>query len=178
MVAAWYASIYKAFLIASVIAFFIGFCSTGKTCLNAYLAGYSLLAAGILVLFVRLMNVTQHPPLSMFLTTLFPFVLMLGILAILLYTIILNRDKIIHQQVSKDYYTFSNVTIILFLLQVYLVYSSISSVTFQQQQGRLSKTTSSLLYFLGTLSLLSTYILYNILTYFTTDGFIVSAARG
>jgi len=171
MVAAWYASIYKAFLIASVVAFIIGFCSTGKTCLNAYLAGYSLLAVGILVLVVRLMNVTQHPPLSMFLTTLCPFVLMLGILAILLYTIIINRDKIIHQQVSKDYYTFSNVTILLFLLQVYLVYSSISSVTFQQQ-GRLSKTTSSILYFLGTLSLLSTYILYNILTYFTTDGFI------
>ena len=167
MVAAWYASIYKAFLIASVIAFFIGFCSTGKTCLNSYLAGYSLLAVGILVLFVRL---TQTIPSSMsvFLTTLFPFLLMLGILAILMYTILVNKDKIIHQQVSKDYYTFSNVTIILFLLQVYLVYSSISANT----QGYLSKSTSSLLYFLGTLSLISTYILYNILTYFTTDGFV------
>jgi hypothetical protein len=168
MVAAWYASIYKAFLIASVIAFFIGFCSTGKTCLNSYLAGYSLLAVGILVLFVRL---TQTPPSSMsvFLTTLFPFLLMLGILAILMYTILVNKDKIIHQQVSKDYYTFSNVTIILFLLQVYLVYSSISNAN---EPGRLSKTTSSFLYFLGTLSLMSTYILYNILMYFTTDGFV------
>jgi len=102
----------------------------------------------------------------MFLTGFFPFILMLCILAILMYVIIVNKSKIIHEQVSKDYYTFSNVTVILFLLQVYLVYSSIST-----GEHQISKTTSGFLYFLGMLSLISTYILYNILTYFVTDGF-------
>lgn len=166
MVAAWYASIYKAFFIASIVAFIIGFCSTGNTCLNSYLAGYSLLAMGILTLITRMLNVMHVSSLSMFLTGFFPFILMLCILAILMYVIIVNKSKIIHEQVSKDYYTFSNVTVILFLLQVYLVYSSIST-----GEHQISKTTSGFLYFLGMLSLISTYILYNILTYFVTDGF-------
>lgn len=167
MVATWYSSIYKAFFIASIVAFIIGFSTTGKTCLNSYLAGYSLLAMGILTLTTRMLQVMHVSSLSTFLTSFFPFVLMLGILGLLMYVIIVNKSKIIQGQVSKDYYTFSNVTIILFMLQVYLVYSSISSTG----EHPISKTTSGFLYFLGTLSLISTYILYNILTYFVTDGF-------
>ena len=77
---------------------------------------------------------------------------------------------IIDGHVSKNYYTFSNMAIVLLLLQLYIVYINISTERFEAT-GKMSKLTSSLVYLLGVLTSMCSLILYTILKYYTTDGF-------
>jgi uncharacterized membrane protein len=77
---------------------------------------------------------------------------------------------IIDEHVSKSYYTFSNIAIVLLLLQLYIVYTNISTERFEST-GKISKLTSSLVYLLGVLTSMCSLILYTILKYYTTDGF-------
>ena len=60
----WYSSIYKAFIMASVIAFLISFFSSGEVSLGASLAGYSVLILGIMmiliILFQNILKVNQN----------------------------------------------------------------------------------------------------------------------
>jgi hypothetical protein len=50
----WYSSIYKAFIVASVISFLISFFSSGTVSLNASIAGYSTLILGIMMILIIL----------------------------------------------------------------------------------------------------------------------------
>ena len=59
--------------------------------------------------------------------------------------------------------------VILFLLQIYLLYGNMDTEQFKQTH-KLSSVTSSLIYLLGVISCMSALILYTILKYFTTDG--------
>ena len=61
------------------------------------------------------------------------------------------------------------VSILLFLLQIYLFYSNMDTEKFKIT-GKLSSITSSLIYLLGVISSMCALILYTILKYFTTDG--------
>lgn len=83
---------------------------------------------------------------------------------------IFYKNKIINEQVSNSYYSFSNVTIILILLQLYIIYSNISTDKFISS-GKLSKVTSSIIYLINVLTIISSIILFTILKYYTTDGF-------
>ena len=174
----WYTSIYKALILASVISFLISFFSTGETSLGASLAGYSVLILGImmilLILFQNILKITQSQSTFQILYSIFintgPFLLILGVIAFILYLIIFYKDIIIANHVSKSYYTFSNIAIILLLLQLYIVYTNISSDKFETT-GKLSKVTSSLIYLLGVLTSMCSLILFTILKYYTTDGF-------
>jgi hypothetical protein len=174
----WYSSIYKALIIASVISFLISFFSSGKVSIGALLSGYSVLVLGImmilLILFNNILRVTQGESTaniiySIVMTT-GPFLLMLGVIGFILYLIIFYNNYIVEGNVSPNYYTFSNIAIILFLIQIYMVYTNISSERFEKT-GKLSKVTSSLLYLLGVLSTICSLILFTILKYFRTDGF-------
>lgn len=78
---------------------------------------------------------------------------------------------IMANHVSQSYYTFSNIAIVLLLLQLYIVYTNISSDKFETS-GKLSKVTSSLIYLLAVLTSMCSLILFIILKYYTTDGFI------
>jgi hypothetical protein len=71
---------------------------------------------------------------------------------------------------TGQYSNFSNINIILILIQLYIVYTNISSDSFEKT-GKMSKVTSSVVYLLGVLSTITSIILYTILRYFTTDGF-------
>ena len=174
----WYQSIYKGLIISAIISFIIGFFSEGKVSLGSYITGYSVLILGImmilLILFNSIMKITEGQSILQILYTIFltagPFLLMLGIIAFVLYLMISYKSIILDNHVSNGYNSFSNINIILILIQLYIVYTNITSENFEKT-GKMSKVTSSIVYLLGILSAISSIILYTILKYFTTDGF-------
>jgi len=174
----WYSGIYKACILASLIAFIIGFFSESKTSLGAYLSGYSVLTIGIIMILIILFNnvfrvysngSTLQILYSILMTT-GPFLLMLTVIGFILYLLVNYRDKIIEGNISPSYNSFSNIIVMLLLIQLYLVYTNISTDNFEST-GKISKVTSSFIYLLGVLTFICSIILSTILKYFSTDGF-------
>jgi len=176
----WYSSIYKAFLMSSIIAFIISFFSQGEVSIGASIAGYSVLILGILmiliILFQNILKYYGNQGLLQFIFTILatagPFLLILGVIGFILYLIIFYKNLIVDNHVSLGYYTFSNIAKILLLIQLYIVYKNISSNQFENN-GKLSLLTSSLIYLLGVLTAICSLILFTILKYYTTDGFTI-----
>jgi hypothetical protein len=176
----WYSSIYKGFILAGVISFIIGFFTQGDVSLGSYIAGYSVIILGIMVLLLILFNSIlkfsqSEKTFQIIYKILFstgPFLLMLGVIGFILYLMITYKDNIINNRVSNSYHSFSNITIILLLIQLYIVYTNISEPSFQER-GTMTKVTSSIVYLLGVLTSITSIILFTILKYFTTDGFTV-----
>jgi len=56
------------------------------------------------------------------------------------------------------------------LLQIYIVFTNINTDKFETT-GKISKVTSSLIYLLGVLTVMSSLIIFTVLKYFRTDGF-------
>lgn len=174
----WYSSVYKGFIIASIIAFIIGFFSSGAVSLDSYIAGYSVLILGIMMLMILLTTQSLSIlPGGSTLEIMYrtcsatgPFLLMLGVVGFILYLMIMYKTHIIEQKVAQSYYTFSNISIIILLLQIYIVYTNITTPNFEKT-GKMSKVTSGIIYLLGVLGMISSIILFTILKYFTTDGF-------
>jgi hypothetical protein len=181
----WYQSIYKAFIISAIISFVIGFFSEGKVSLGSYITGYSVLILAImmilLILFNSTMKITEGNPndfsyfnkiynIVLFSSAFGPFLLMLVVIAFILSLMITYKSIILQGHVANGYHSFSNINVILILIQLYIVYTNITSDSFEKT-GKMSKVTSSIIYLLGVLSAISSIILYTILRYFTTDGF-------
>ena len=174
----WYNSIYKGFIIAGLVAFVVGFFTQGQTSLGAYISGYSVLTLGImmilLILFNNILNTSQNSSTLHLLYTILlstgPFLLMLGVISFILYLMITYKKNIINDRVSKGYYSFSNISIILLFIQLYIVYTNITTDKFETT-GKLSKVTSSIIYLLSVLTAICSIILFTILKYYTTDGF-------
>ena len=175
----WYSSIYKAFILAVIISFIISVFTSGVTSYNSSIAGFSILILAIMmiltmmitkVLKVQSPNSSTLQLIMSMLLPLGPFLLMLLIIAFILYLIVNYKNAILENRISPNYHTFSNITIILLLAQLFIVYKNIFTKEFENS-GNLSKTTSALLYLVGILSSSSTIIIYIILKYFRTDGF-------
>jgi hypothetical protein len=174
----WYSSIYKACIFASLVSFIIGFFTESKASLGAYIAGYSVLTLGImmilLILFNNVLRVSSNGSafqiIYSILMTSGPFLLILAVISFVLYLLINYRDKIIDGHVAPSYNSFSNIIVLLLLLQVYLVYTNISTDNFESS-GKISKVTSSFIYLLGVLTAICSIILSTILKYYSTDGF-------
>jgi hypothetical protein len=175
----WYTNVYKAFILGTIISFIISVSTSGVTSYNSSIAGYSILILAIMMILTMLITKvlkTTTPNLSTMqiilpmLSQLGPFLLMLAIIAFILYLIVNYKSPILENHISQNYHTFSNITIILILVQLFIVYKNIFTKEFESS-GKLSKTTSASLYLVGLLSLTSTSIIYIILKYFRTDGF-------
>ena len=166
----WYSSIYKGFVIAGMIAFTIGFFTQGETSLGAYMSGYSVLILGIMMILMILFNniLTSSQGNSTFqllytiLLTTGPFILMLGVISFILYLLITYKDNITNNRVTSDYYSFSNINVLLMLLQLYIVYTNITNDKFTTT-GKISKVASSIIYLLGVLGIINAIILFTIL---------------
>jgi hypothetical protein len=174
----WYSTVYKALIMTSVIAFIISVFSSGDVSLGSLLTGYSVLILGVMMILLILLNrilpviqgLSSFQIIYTILVTTGPFLLMLGVIGFIMYLIINYKNIIIGEHVSKSYHTFSNIAVILFLIQIYIVYTNISTDKFEST-GRLSTVTSSLIYLFGVLTTMTSLILFTILKYFTTDGF-------
>lgn len=174
----WYSTIYKACIIAAVIAFIIGFSTQSETSLGAYISGYSVLILGILmilvILFSNILRVTQNDTTTQIifsiLMTTGPFILILGIIGFILYLLINYKNNIIAGHVAPGYNSFSTIISLLIFIQLYLVYTNIDTDKFQAT-GKMSRVISSIIYLLGVVTAICSIILYTILKYYSTDGF-------
>lgn len=176
----WYSNIYKGFFFTSAIAFIIGFFSSNYVSLNAYIAGYSILVLGVMMLLIILFNKimknakdnseTSFTVITNILFTTGPFLLMIIIIGILLKLMITHTGRIIGNEVSDSYYSFSNISVFLILVQLYIVYSNVSREDFTKKSS-FTKVTSLIIFLIGILSAINTVNIYMILTYFVTDGF-------
>jgi hypothetical protein len=174
----WYSGVYKACVLAALVAFIIGFFSQSKTSLGAYIAGYSVLTLGIMMILIILFNNVLRfssngssvQILYSILMTSGPFLLILGVIGFVLYLLINYADKITAGNIDPSYNSFSNTIIMLLLLQIYLVYTNINTDSFEST-GKMSKVTSSFIYLLGILTAICSIILSTILKYYSTDGF-------
>ncbi len=173
----WYTGIYKSLFIASIICFVIYNLSTGNTSLGALLSGLVALSfALIMILYIILyngFNVIKNSSYFQSLITIMnisgPFILMLGVIILILYLIIENKDRILKGRVSSSYYTFSNIAILILLLQMYFVYNNINSSKFDNTK-QISSVTSIILYLFSTIIGISSITLFFILKYYSADG--------
>jgi hypothetical protein len=174
----WYSTIYKAFIIASVVTFIIGFFSPTNIYLGAYIAGYSVLTLGIMMILIVLFNNilkssannSSFSSIPAILMISGPFLLILAVISFILYLLINYKNIINSGHVSPSFNSFSNIIVLLLLFQNYLIYTSVGSDSFETS-GKLSKVTTSLLYLIGILTAICSIILYTILKYYSTDGF-------
>jgi hypothetical protein len=177
----WYPIFYKACIYASIVAFILGFFTNSSLSLGAYLAGYSVLTLGILmilvILFSHVLKATSNNStmqiLSSILITTGPFILMIGVISFVLYLLIKYKNNIIDGHIAPGYNSFSNIIVILLMIQLYLVINNLNNDKFETT-GKMSKVTSSIIYLLGVLTAISSIILYTILKYYSTDGFMVN----
>jgi hypothetical protein len=175
----WYLTVYKSFIYAGVISFILGFFTDSNTSLGAHIASYSVLILAILMILILLFNnILRFDGNSSIFQVIYsiimmagPFILILGITTFILYLLVKYQSNIIDGRSAPGYNSYSNIIVILLLIQLYLVYNNINSEGFQAT-GNLSKVTSSILYLLGVITAICSIILYRILKYYSTDGFI------
>jgi hypothetical protein len=174
----WFKSTYNSLIIVAVILFLIAFGSTGSVNIGSLIFGYILLILSILMILVLVVNqtLTNNPTnISGFqnmldaLRTAGPLFVMLGVIGFVLYLLLYYKNQILEGRVSNSYNTFSNITTIFVLLQLYILYTNINSNT--GFNGKISKVVTGSLLVIGLFSIMSSLILYTILKYYTTDGF-------
>ena len=173
----WYVSLYKGFIITSVLLFLISMGTTGETNIGSLLAGYSVLTISIIMIMtVLLSGVTKSTQGSSFLKSFLsvilttgPFMLMLGIIGIVLYLVITYKNEIIDGHVSTSYGPVSNGIVMLFITQLFILYNAVTSKNFQMT-GKVERISSMILYLLGIIEAVFTIVLVTILKYYTTDG--------
>ena len=174
----WYSTVYKACIFAAMISFILGFFTESKTSLGAYMAGYSVLILAIMMILIVLFNNifrvggndTGFQIIYSILMTTGPFILILGVISFVLYLLIKYQSNIVDGKIAPGYNSFSNIIVMLLLIQIYLVYTNISTERFETT-GKLSRVTSSIVYLIGTITGICSIILYTILKYYSTDGF-------
>ncbi len=99
-----------------------------------------------------------------------PLFVMLFPIIFIQYLLIVNNKKLSEGHVSSGFYTFTNISVILILMQVYAIYSSIQDVPNGGKFAKLSNVNSSTVLLFGMVSSICSVIIYTILTYYTTDG--------
>jgi len=159
--------IYKSFMLSCIIAFILGMFTNGKVSFGAILAGYCLLILNVSLIITVILG-SKNELVKNLLAAL-PFLILMGVIGFLMYLSISNMNSIIANRVSPSYNSFANITLILLLIQVYIVYQNITNQTFIKT-GKISSLTTSLIYLFGLLTVITSLILFTILTYFKTDG--------
>lgn len=175
----WYKSTYNSLLLTAVILFLIAFGTTGDINIGTTISAYCLLVLSVFMILILVVNKTlsTEQDVSGFqsamdaLRTAGPLFLILGVIGFVLYLLIYYKNEILGNRVSNSFYTFSNITTIIVLMQIYLLYTNMNVK--DGFKGQLSKVVSGSLLIIGLFSVMSSMILYTILRYYTTDGFTV-----
>jgi uncharacterized membrane protein len=102
-----------------------------------------------------------------------PFFIILAIIGFMLYLLISYKNPIINNQVSQSFKSFSNLTVFLILITIYFIYNNVMCDGPQcaNDTGKIGKVSNSILFLLSLITVVSTSIIYVILTYYRTDGF-------
>jgi hypothetical protein len=155
----------------------IYFFASGIVSLGAVISGYCMIVLSIImILYIILFNLLQLKEsgsnlqiLLNIVKTCGPFLLMLFTIGFILYLVITFKERIISGRVANGYTTFSNIIIIMILLQVYLVYNSINTNKFEID-NKIPSITTSILYLYGVITIICTITMNTILNKFSADG--------
>lgn len=158
----WLFKVCKAMLYAGIIILIVSIVGSGQTAAGASTAGYSCISLALLLLLIH--TQANGLDLNTLLVTYSPLWAMVFIIGFVLFLTIRYFSIIKEERVANSYYTFSNLVIILFLTQLYIL---------NKQNYELSPFNLSALgiLFIALIQLIiCLLVLYVILTYYTTDG--------
>jgi len=166
-------TIYTSFIYCSVVLFIVSFFMKDSVKLDINIASYSILASAIILvsciilskISVGFPNVSTLKYMTLMFINCGPYLLMLSIIGYTLFLLINYKSNISGGHVSDGYYTFSNISTILILLQLYIVLNGIN------EGGYINKTQSLFVYLIGVINWICVITLYIILNNFHTDGF-------
>jgi hypothetical protein len=149
--------------------------------INGSMAGYFLMGFGIFMLILYLsFNISNNPTniqyqpnsyRNQFMSILYtsgPFVVLMTIIIFSLIMLFHHKSSIAEGRVAPGYVNFTNVSIILILIQLWIFYSGTKSKGFQN--GRLDRVYSMLLYLVGIINIVAVITIWIILNCYSTDG--------
>jgi hypothetical protein len=103
------------------------------------------------------------------LTNIGPIIAIVGILAYYISILGIYKARISDGNIASGYYSFSNLFLIVILIQSYVFYKALQDKQFKQTNA-MDKISSMVLYLLSVISILIVISIHIILAYFTTDG--------
>lgn len=164
--------IYKSLIIVGIIIILATIGSASSVNLKGTILGYWFIGIGILILIATTMKIVINAGASSninILNILGPFLLILGAIGYTMYLLIIHFNRISDGNISSGYVNFSNVSLMLMMIQLYIFYLGTNTKEYQDKKS-FSKIYSSLLYLIGFLNIIAVVTVGIVLTYFTTDG--------
>jgi len=165
-------NVYYSLIITGII---ILFCLTGAS-LAGTMAGYSFIIAGLIIMVGYLVNSMQMPHIKKtsstglnMLYTIGPLLTIMGLIIYILYLLGIYFDRISGGHVSSGYYTFSQISSIIMLIQFIVFHYATLKPQFKTEYS-IPSSTSLMLILLSILNAVSIYTVYLILTFYSTDG--------
>jgi hypothetical protein len=133
----------------------------------ALIVSYGSIVASLILLFGILYNrLDKTTTLFNKILTLFPLVIIICILLFIIYFLVSYFEQIVNNRISDYYYSFSLLSNIFLLTQIFLLYNSIGFETSKY----ITNKTFSILTLLGTINFIIILTLGIILKFYSTDG--------
>lgn len=155
-------------IIASIIVILFTINATSENGVISLISGYSGLLAGI-VFFLVITFVSLGSIKLTYIIDLFPFVLMLIIIAVSLVFINNNSQSIAAGHVPTEYYTYSYISIFFIIVQLWFLVNAIRNVN-QNPLQIIGQPTYSMLCLLWTLNIIVVIIISILLQFYGTNG--------
>lgn len=170
----YYSFVIVGFILA-IISTFIG--SSAGVIVS--ITAYSCLIAGMIIIIGSLLSslnetIQKNKPtffeiLKLLKINIGPFLIICGILAEILYLTIYYKNKIESGHVSDNYGIFSNISVILICIQLYILYIAMNKPSYINTKI-LPLMFSSLIYLIGVINIVIVFTMATILKYYSTDG--------
>ena len=163
---------YISLITVGIILLFATIGSTSMDSLNGSIAGYFLIAIGMAILISFIIGISSKNGSQNIISAIFsvgPFFVTIGIVAYILYLLFTYNDRIAEGNIAPGYANFTNISVILILLQLFLFYMGTQKQSFQRD-NKLDRVYSGLLYFVGVINIVAVITIGIILKYFSTDG--------
>lgn len=163
---------YISLITVGIILLFATIGSTSMDSLNGTIAGYFLIAIGMAILISFIIGISSKNGSQNIISAIFsvgPFFVTIGIVAYILYLLFTYKDRIAQGNIAPGYANFTNISVILILLQLFLFYMGTQKQSFQRD-NKLDRVYSGLLYFVGVINIVAVITIGIILKYFSTDG--------
>lgn len=141
----------------------------GQNALVGLMSGYGSILAAIFLLLVWLFKYTTGSSYFSKLILVSPFILIIAFIILIMVYLSVFFRRIEKNDVPKSYYTFSRLSYLFIIAQIFIILSSISSDTFSNLKTFGNKT-FSILMLMATLNAIWVIYLGVILRFYTADG--------
>ena len=156
----WYSNLYKISILIGILLYVIQLFMTGPNKTYALIAGHANISLGLFLFMVLLANQGTSGVLIA------SIVLLGSLIAQLLYMTSVKHERISNGHVSSGFYTFNVISMILVLLELFILYMDKQL----EERFNVSLNTISMMTFLSLLIGASNWIVYTILFSYVTDG--------